>query len=148
MDFQQRRRVDVAGQAVTPGQTRSAGAQSQRALRRAPRSASLIRAVQRLDAELDQAARDEFVSWIRNEYTREVGDIPLGFVAVCQLGPPFVDHILDLLHTILQHFGPADPMPEPFNQARMLARTGAYAYIEVYASGAIVPVPPDGVVVA
>jgi len=31
-------------------------------------------------------------------------------------------------------------MPEPFTRARMLARTGAYAFVEVYASGDLRPV--------
>jgi hypothetical protein len=38
-------------------------------------------------------------------------------------------------------------MPEPFAQARMLVRTGAYAFVEVYASGELHPVRQDGTVV-
>ena len=45
------------------------------------------------------------------------------------------------------HFAPAEPMPEPFGAARMLARSGGYAYVEVYGDGLILPVLDDGTVV-
>jgi hypothetical protein len=103
-----------------------------------------VAAVHRLDATVDQATRDELARWIQGEYLNEIGDMPLGFVAPCGLGPPYVDHILDLGHTIVNHYASADPMPEPFEQARMLVRSGAYAYAEVYLTGTVVPVLADG----
>jgi hypothetical protein len=112
------------------------------------RHAGLFQAIRRLDGRLDAASRAELAKWVRDEYEREIGDLPLGFVAVCHLGPPYVDHRLDLLNSIVDHFGPADVMPEPFAQARMLVRSNAYEYVEVYASGEIRPVLPDGTVVA
>jgi hypothetical protein len=114
---------------------------------RARRSADLIDAVHRLDVAVDQATRDSVAAHIRAEYERDVGEVPLGFVAPCALGPPYVDHILDLGQTIVEHYGPADAMPEPFAQARMLVRSGAYAYVEVYLSGTVVPVLADGTAV-
>ncbi|MEU8316214.1 hypothetical protein [Micromonospora sp. NPDC048887] len=111
------------------------------------RHAGLFEAVRRLDGHLDAGARAELAKWVRDEYEREFGDVPLGFVATCYLGPPYVDHRLDLFHSIVEHYAPGDVMPEPFAQARMLARTGAYAYIEVYAGGTLHPVLPDGSVV-
>lgn len=108
------------------------------------RSAELLAAVHQLDVSIDQASRDALAAYVRAEYEREIGDLPVGFVAVCGLGPPYVDHILDLGHTIVEHYAPADPMPEPFAKARMLARSGAYAYVEVYLSGMVVPVLADG----
>ncbi|MDG4762719.1 hypothetical protein O7632_01100 [Solwaraspora sp. WMMD406] len=146
MDFTHRRRVELrptigqqtgSRQSVTPGV---------RAKRR-PRHAGLFEAVRRLDAGLDTAARAELAAWVRQEYEQEYGDVPLGFVSECFLGPPYVDHRLDLFQSILDHFAPADPMPEPFAQARTLVRTGGYAFIEVYASGTLRPVLPDGTVV-
>ena len=71
----------------------------------------------------------------------------MGFVAKCYLGPPYVDHRMDLLHDILDHYSVVQSMPEPFEGARMLARSGTYAYIEVYGSGLLVPVLEDGTVV-
>jgi hypothetical protein len=154
MDSARRRRVvapleaklDVAGL----GRADQAGRQLQPTRRdtRKRRHAGLFQAIRKLDGHLDAAARAELAQWVRDEYEREFGDVPLGFVAVCHLGPPYVDHRLDLLHSIVDHFAPADPMPEPFAQARMLARTGAYEFIEIYASGAVRPVLPDGTVVA
>ncbi len=114
---------------------------------RARRSAGLVSAVRQLDASIDQASREAIADHIRAEYERDIGDIPVGFVSACQLGPPYVDHILDLGGRIIEHYAPADPMPEPFAQARMLARSPAYAYVEVYLSGMVVPVQADGTAV-
>lgn len=97
-------------------------------------------------AGLSPEALRELTDWIREEYQSEYGDFPVGWIAVCGLGPPYVDHRLDLTMAILQHYTPGDVLPEPYARARMLVRTGAYPLVEVYASGALVPVPPDGVV--
>jgi hypothetical protein len=109
-----------------------------------PRHSGLFEAVHRLDARLDETARQELSEWIREEYRGEFGDIPLGLVSTCRLGPPYVDHRLDLFASIIDHFSAAESMPEPFQQARVLARVGAYEFVEVYASGRLVPVRPDG----
>jgi hypothetical protein len=109
-----------------------------------PRHSGLFQAMQRLDAQIDQAARRELADWISEQYATDYGDIPLGFVAKCYLGAPYVDHRLDLLHSIAEHYQPADAVPAPFDRARMLARLGSYAFIEVYASGLLVPVRVDG----
>jgi hypothetical protein len=101
-----------------------------------------------LDTRLGAADRAELAKWIRDQYETEYGDIPLGLVAVCHLGPPYVDHRMDLFQSILEHYAPADVMPDPFAAARMLVRTGAYAFVEVYASGKVSPVRDDGSVVA
>ncbi|MEU3573323.1 hypothetical protein AB0E96_33590, partial [Kitasatospora sp. NPDC036755] len=112
-----------------------------------PRPADLLRAVRRLDAGLDPAACAELSDWLKEHYQAAYGDVPLGFLATCYLGPPFVDHRLDLFRVILQHFAPGDQVPEPFGAARMIVRTGAYAYVEVYGSGLVLPVLQDGTVV-
>ncbi|GHJ48948.1 hypothetical protein Cs7R123_62900 [Catellatospora sp. TT07R-123] len=155
MDESLRRRVEFPGTSSGlsgyTGRERSAEAAAAqqplvRDLRR-PRSAALLDAVHRLDVEINQAARADLARWIREAYEHELGDIPLGFVAQCHLGPPYVDHILDLFQNIVEHYAPADRMPDPHAQARMLVRTGAYAYVEIWGSGAIHPVLPDGTVV-
>ena len=142
MEFVQRPRR-VERQSLTPA---SFGSTHNRDARK-PRHAGIFEAIHRLDANLDEAARRELSGWIRAEYEREFGDFPLGLVSVCYLGPPYVDHRMDLMLSILDHFSPADHMPEPFEQARMLARVGAYEFIEVYATGRMVPVRPDGTAV-
>jgi hypothetical protein len=149
MEFQQRRRVETRLDSSA-----QASANDQKLLRtpnrnaRRPRHAGIFEAVHRIDAGLDAATRAGLAKWIRDEYEREFGDVPLGLFAECHLGPPYVDHRLDLWQSILEHYAPADAVPEPYAQARMLVRTGAYDFIEVYASGELKPVLKDGSVVA
>ncbi|MEU5537262.1 hypothetical protein [Streptomyces sp. NPDC020362] len=112
-----------------------------------PRSRKLLDAVGRLDAGLDEQACRSLAEWLREQYTTAYGSVPLGYVARCYLGPPYVDHQLSLLGVIVRHFSAAEPMPEPFSAARMLARSGGYACVEVYDDGLILPVLDDGTVV-
>lgn len=139
----QRRRV-VGPVQTTPARIGGNQAPERQALRR-PRARELLVAVHRLDAGLDDAARVELAQWAGEHYRTEFGEVPVGLVATCHLGPPLVDHRLDLRHEILDHYSPADTMPDPFARARMLVRTGAYAYVEVYASGTLVPIRDDGI---
>jgi hypothetical protein len=115
---------------------------------RKPRHSGIFEAIHRLDAPLDPTARAALARWIRDEYDTEFGDVPVGFVAQCYLGRPLVDHRLYLFQSIVEHYAAADPMPEPFAQARMLVRTHAYDFVEVYVDGELRPVFPDGSVVA
>ncbi|MGW8765649.1 hypothetical protein ACWGN5_24420 [Streptomyces sp. NPDC055815] len=112
-----------------------------------PRSERLRGALGRLDAGLDEAASRQLADWAREEYAAAHGAVPLGFVARCYLGPPYVDHILNLFQVIVRHYSPAQAMPDPFGKARMTARSGGYAYVEVYDNGLILPVLEDGTVV-
>jgi hypothetical protein len=149
MEFSHRRRVETrleTGLNAAPADQRVSGLRSRPT--RTPRHAGIFEAVHRLDAGLDAATRAELAKWIRDEYASEFGDVPLGLFAQCHLGPPYIDHRLDLWQSILEHFTPADTVPEPFAKARMLVRTGAYEFIEVYASGELTPVLKDGSVVA
>lgn len=148
-EFRRRRRLDLGldSRAASAGRERSTLQPAQRQLRK-PRHSGIFEAVHRLDAALDPATRAELAEWIRGQYESEFGDIPLGMFALCHLGPPYVDHRLDLWQSIVEHYAPADLVPEPFNRARMLVRTGAYDFVEVYASGELRPVLKDGSVVA
>lgn len=147
MEFARRRRVEMRPDLrSTTGQDRRSVQPGQRQRRR-PRHAGLIEAVHRLDTGLDPMARAQLAGWIRAEYESEFGDVPLGMFALCHLGPPYIDHRLDLWQSILEHYAPADVVPEPFAQARMLVRSGAYEFVEVYASGELRPVLADGSVV-
>lgn len=111
------------------------------------RPPSLLHAVRRLDAGLAKDAVREAAQWLREQYAVAYGTVPLGYVAPCFLGPPYADHLLGLDGCVLEHYAPTDPMREPFSGARMLARSGAYAYVEVYAGGLVLPVLADGGVV-
>jgi hypothetical protein len=149
MEFARRRRVETRldPRSATAGKDRQLFGPAQRQVRK-PRHAGIFEAVHRLDAGLDAAARAQLGAWIRAEYESEFGDVPLGMFALCHLGPPYIDHRLDLWQSIVEHYAPADAVPEPFAQARMLVRTGAYDFVEVYASGELRPVLKDGSVVA
>lgn len=129
-------------------QSQSAGRQTLRSVRvsREPRSQQLLEAVERLDAHLDPAGRAQLIAWVQDAY-RQVGSMPIGLVSKCYLGPPYVDHTLSLLGEIIEHYAPAEPMPEPFQGARMLARNDAYLFVEVYADGLLVPVTDTGQVI-
>jgi len=141
---QHRRRVLQSGTGLTGRADHAHRAATGSRNLRQTRSAGLIAAIHRLDASVDQASRDDIARYIRAEYERDIGDLPLGFVAECGLGPPYVDHILNLGNVIVEHYAPADTMPEPYARARTLVRSGAYVYVEIYVSGEIVPVLANG----
>ena len=149
MEFVRRRRVQTGldASSATAGKQGQQVGPTRKQLRK-PRHAGLFEAVHRLDGGLDAISRAHLSEWIRSEYESEFGDVPLGLFALCHLGPPYIDHRLDLWQSILEHYAPADPVPEPFAPARMLVRSGAYDFVEVYASGELRPVLKDGSVVA
>jgi hypothetical protein len=149
MEFARRRRVETQfDSSLTASSSQQGLLRPAHRNARKPRHAGLFEAVHRLDASLDPAMRAELGKWIRDEYEREYGDVPLGLFAQCHLGPPYVDHRLDLWQSIVEHYSRADAVPSQFEEARSLVRTGAYDYAEVYASGLTVPVLKDGSVVA
>lgn len=141
----ERRRSRVVGQ---PARQTTAPAtvasQHVRSLRVAPRSPELVRAVRQIDVHSDERFRREAMAWIQKCYDDRGGGPLLGLFGRCYLGAPYVDHVMDSSGSILQHFTPAQPVPNGFEPARPLVRSDAYAYIEVYADGQIIPVREDG----
>lgn len=111
------------------------------------RSRELLEAVSGFDAGLDDAARRRLADWIREHYESEHPGAPVGFLARCHLGPPYVDHVLDLFGAIVTHYTPRDTLPDPYGGARMLVRNPGYAYVEVYSDGLVLPVLAGGSVV-
>lgn len=112
--------------------------------RQRSRSQEMIDAVLRIDTTTDPAVRQEVLDWIRECYVeREGGDL-VGLMAHCFLGGDFVDHRLDMTLRIAEHFTESAPPPPPFHACRPLARSTAYAYIELYSDGSIVPIRHDG----
>lgn len=122
-----------------------AAAQTLGRLRRVIRSEDLVRAVQSLDTATDPQMLQAIMQWINEEYeSRQVGRL-VGLFGKCYLGEPYVDHRFDLSGgMILEHFARADEPPPPFRPARPFARSDAYAYIEVYDDGTVVPIRADG----
>lgn len=132
---------------TTSAGSRTAGARTApvtRTISQRPRHSGLFEAVHRLDTQIDEASRRQLAAWITDQYATDYGDIPLGFLARCYLGAPYVDHRLDLLQSIAEHFTPDSTVPAPFDRARTLARSASYEFVEVYASGTLVPVRTDG----
>lgn len=113
-----------------------------------PRHCELLQALTNVDASVDQVAQVRIMQWIREEYEARRGGQVIGMFAKCYLGPPFVDHKLDLFGSILQHFSPSEDPGYPYSQARGLVRSGSYAFIEIYSDGQIVPILPDGTAVS
>ncbi|MBS1696408.1 MAG: hypothetical protein JST91_29835 [Actinobacteria bacterium] len=101
-----------------------------------------------MDVQVDQVAQASVMQWIRGEYDLRYGGMLLGMFAKCYLGPPYIDHKLDLLGSILEHYAPTDDPGYPYSKARGLARSGSYAFIEIYSDGQIVPILPDGTAVS
>jgi hypothetical protein len=110
------------------------------------RSRHLVETVRAIDAQLDPTALNGFLRWIHQTYDlADIGDL-LGLFSRCYLGPPFIDHRLDLGQQILEHYKPQDTVPLGYGGARRLAVDPSYEYIEVYRDGTLVPVHPDGTV--
>ena len=116
----------------------------ERSRRSLPRSAQIMEAVRNLDMTQDTAYRAELIAWIERAYADRMGGILVGLFARCYLGEPYIDHRMSIEGAIIEHYTPSDPVPEPYRQARALARSPAYAYIEVYSDGDIIPVLADG----
>ncbi|MER5305443.1 hypothetical protein ABT039_39090 [Streptomyces lasiicapitis] len=132
---------------LTPGRSGVPAARPSPRERYRPRGQRLRDAVARLDAGLDEHACRQLARSIGEEYEAEHGAAPLGFFARCRLGPPYVDHQLDLFGVVVRHFARSDGVPEPFAGARTLVRSGGYAYVEVYSDGLLIPVLDDGTAV-
>jgi hypothetical protein len=133
--------IDVARSTSVPAQVVSP---YERTNRLKPRSAAMLDALRQLDVTTDQHAYTEIMTWVRSEYDARQGGTIMGLFAKCHLGPPYVDHRLDLLGHICEHFAPGDAVPMPYAQARGLAQSGAYAHIELYSDGAMIPIGFDG----
>ena len=109
-----------------------------------PRDAQLVTAVKNLDAYSDPRAASELAQWLSDTYAAKGCGFVVGMFSHCYLGAPFVDHQLDIGSSILRHFTESDPVPAMFEPCRPLARSTAYAFIEVYADGTIIAVRDDG----
>jgi hypothetical protein len=145
---------------ITPTSSLDAGSMLQRrnaipdvdrstmAARMQLRSQELLQTLSKVDVQVDQVAQANVMQWIHEEYDQRYGGMLLGLFSKCYLGPPFVDHKLDMLGSILEHYSPNDDPGYPYSKARGLARSGSYAFIEIYSDGQIVPILPDGTAVS
>ena len=107
------------------------------------RSGDLLGAIQRLDVATTDEDRRELLEFITGLYEQH-GGIPVGLFAKCWLGAPYLDHIVSFEGEVVRHFKETETVPEEYAMARPLARNDAYAFIEVYSDGAVIPIRNDG----
>lgn len=109
------------------------------------RSEDLVRAVQSLDTTTDPQMLEAIKKLIADDYESRQGGRLVGLFGKCYLGEPFIDHRFDLSGSmILEHFTRDQEPPPPFIPARPFARSEAYAYIEVYDDGCVIPIRGNG----
>ena len=145
--LERRRLVTPAPQVQQPSQLTSAQvsvSQSARQQRRLRRPVELIEAIASLDVTTDEATRKQLLDWIRQVYEERGGGQLIGLFSRCYLGHPYVDHRMTLDGAIAEHYTAADAVPDVFLPCRGLARSNAYAYIEVYGDGQVIPIRSDG----
>lgn len=118
--------------------------QAEWAARRTARTPAMVEALQQIDVAPTEQARREIIEWLVGVYEARGGGALVGLFGHCYLGAPFVDHAFDLTGTIREHYTAADSVPPMYTGARPFAMSDAYAYIEIYADGQIIPVRPDG----
>lgn len=107
-------------------------------LLRKKRSWDYVEAVKKLDAGghvQNQEQVKELTERIYGEFPEldmEAMKIMLGIVAKCYLGAPYEVHSLSLALQIIEHYKAGEAIPAKLEKARGLARSGRYAFIEVY----------------
>jgi hypothetical protein len=114
--------------------------------RKTRRSADLIEAVKQIDVQTDPAMKQAIIDWVHAEYDKRGGGELIGLFSKCYLGHPYCDHRMDISGSIIEHYKIDENVPPAYARARPLAASGSYAYVEVYADGAVIPVRADGTV--
>lgn len=112
--------------------------------RQRPRSAEIMEAIRNLDMTADESYRAELLDWLQQAYQERMGGMLLGYLGRCYLGRPYIDHMLDLVGRIVQHYTPEQTPPDLFAKARPYVASKRYEFVEIYSDGAIVPIGPDG----
>ncbi|WP_120004382.1 hypothetical protein [Nesterenkonia muleiensis] len=108
------------------------------------RSQDLVQVVQQLDVSNDPQWTQAVMQWVRDYYDAQGGGTIIGLFSTCYLGSPYLDHKMDLLGNIIEHYPSHETPPRPFSSARTLARSAAYEFIEIYDDGTVTPVRADG----
>lgn len=130
-----RSRVAHQTTTVSPAERRARGIR---------RSAEVVEAVRKIDTAPTPQAQAEIREWLQQAYAERGGGVLIGLFGHCYLGAPYVDHALDFSGQILDHYTPSQSVPPIYVPARPFAISEAYAYIEIYADGQVIPVRPDG----
>ena len=113
------------------------------------RSKEYMDAMKRLDAGghmHNQHKVNALIEVIQQEMPEiEIDMGPIGIVSKCYLGAPYEVHSLDVNGSIIEHYETFRTMPDGLEKARQLAKSGHYAFIEVY-HHALRAVKEDGTV--
>lgn len=112
--------------------------------RHASRSPQILEAVKNLDLTSNPVYRQQLIDWLRQAYQERSGGQLMAIFSKCYLGYPYQDHYVSLAGNIVEHYKSHESVPPMFSRARPLALSPAYAYIEVYSDGEVVPVAEDG----
>ncbi len=112
--------------------------------RKLTRDPQLIAAVRNLDLTSDETYKHQLTAWLNEVYKEMMVGQLVALFSKCYLGSPYVDHQLDLLGNIVEHYQAGQSLPAHFAGARGLARSDSYAYIEIYSDGQIIPIREDG----
>ena len=109
--------------------------------------------LRQLDASPSPEMLTQISDWITEVYELRGGGTLLGLFGHCFLGHPYIDHAFGAGavsqgsvhgHGIIEHYRPEDTVPPHYRLARPLAESEAYAMIEIYSDGQIVPIRHDG----
>jgi hypothetical protein len=114
------------------------------AARRFRRPAELVEAATRVDTAPSAQAQRDIAAWVQEVYEALGAGVPIGLFSHCYLGAPYVDHVLTMAGSIVEHFRAGDPVPPAYEAARPYAVSEQFAYIEIYSDGMVVPVRHDG----
>jgi hypothetical protein len=131
--------IDKSRAAITTNQYQSK-------MRRKRRDADLLEAVKQIDVHADPAMQAAILEWVSDAYDERGGGRPIGLFSRCYLGHPYCDHRMDLAGSIIEHYTLSEEPPHPYDKARSLAASAAYAFIEVYSDGEVIAVRDDGTV--
>lgn len=146
----QQSQVELSLQAKPQSKTKTKLNQMQieRVLNR-KRSPEYMDAIARMDAGghvHNQHMVNALIQAIQNELPEIEIDLgPQGIVSKCYLGAPYEVHTLDVVGKIIEHYETFRKMPGLLETARGLAKSGHYAFIEVYPH-ALRAVKEDGTV--
>lgn len=108
------------------------------------RTGELVAAIAKFDTATDPQARKELADFVESIYEEQDIGHPVALFSTCYLGHPYLDHVMSLDGEILTHFTRTERLDPKYEPARALARSGAYAFIELYEDGSIVPVRETG----
>ena len=108
------------------------------------RTGELVAAIAKFDAATDPETRRQLAEFVRSIYEEEDLGQPVALFSTCYLGHPYLDHVMSLDGEILTHFKCSEHLTPDLEPARSLARSGAYAFIELYDNGSMIPVRETG----